>query len=136
MKDSQMNKTEGETYVQLMDKTKLARRKHQHRLVIASIVVSLAVLRVTIWYWTKPNVAYSTSLSLAGHLCGLYGALLLAVGAVSKPSTIGLMSMTRYCYNSKLFTELMNSRLNARIGVIFIVIAFSIHSATILTLEN
>lgn len=51
----------------------------------------------------------------------MWGALLLALGAFSSPSTLGLMSMTRLDGNSKLFAELMKSRLSAIVGVYFIV---------------
>lgn len=136
MKNSEMSETERENCAQLIAETKPATKRHRHRLTIASIVAFLAVLGLTIWYWIRPDITCSTSLSPTGHLYGLYGALLLVVGAVSKPSTIALMSMTRYGHNSKLFTELMNSRLNARVGVMFVVVAFSIHAATILTFGN
>ena len=84
------------------------------------------MLGIIRWYWNRPTVAYSTSLLIGGGLYALWGALLLAVGAVSSPSTLGLMSMTRIDGNSKLFMELMKSRFSAIVGVSFIVGGFSI----------
>ncbi len=62
----------------------------------------------------------------------MYGALLLALGAIAMPSTLGLMSMTRFDGNSKLFAELMKSRFSALVGVYFIVGGFSIQASTML----
>lgn len=136
MKDSQMSEGERETYASLVNETKPVINKHRRKVVISSIVVFLVVLGVIIWYWRMPTVTHSTSLLIGGALYGLWGALLLALGAVSNPTTVGLMSMTRYDANHKLFAELMKSRLNARVGIMFLVGTFSIQAATTLTFGN
>ena len=134
MKSNQMSDSERETYTRFVKETKPVLKRYQCKVIIASIVVSLVVLGVIIWYWNRPTVAYSTSLLIGGGLYALWGALLLALGAVSSPSTLGLMSMTRWDGNSKLFMELMKSRFSAIVGVSFIVGGFSIQSICMLLL--
>jgi len=136
MKDSQMSDEEKEVYARLINETSPTIRKHQRRVVCGSIVVSLVILGLTIWYWLRPTVAYSASFLIGGSLYALWGALLLALGAVSNPTTIGLMSMTCFDGNPKLFAELMKSRSNARVGIGFIMAGFSIQAATLLTFAS
>lgn len=141
MKANQMSKGERETYKWLVNKTKPELKRHQYKVVIRSIVVFLAVLGVIILYWLRPTVAYGTSLLIGGGLYALWGALLLALGAFSNPSTLGLMSMTRaedmaFDGNSKLFEELMKSRLSARVGIYFVVLGFFIQVLTMLVLGS
>ena len=126
MKDNKMSDGERETYARFANETKLELKRHRSKVTIASTVVFLAVLGIIVWYWMRPTVTYSTSLSIGGQFYALYGALLLALGAVSSPSTLGLMSMTRWDGNSKLFAELMKSRLSAVVGIYFIVSGFFI----------
>ncbi len=132
MKANQMSDGERETYAWLLNKTRTELNKHRCKVIIASIVVFLVVLGIIVWYWNRPSVAYSTSLLIGGGLYALWGALLLALGIVSSPLTLGLMSMTRVGYNSKLFAELMKSRFAAIVGVSFIVGGFSIQSICML----
>ena len=132
MKANQMSDGERETYAWLVNKTKPEINRYQHRVIISSIVVFLVVFGVIVWYWIRPTVAYSTSLLIGGGLYALYGALLLVVGAVSSPTTLGLMSMTRWDGNPKLFAELMKSRFSAIVGVSFIVGGFPIQSVSML----
>ena len=134
MKYNQMSDEERKTYTWLVNKTKPEIKRYRRKVIIASIVVSLVVLGIIIWYWNRPTVAYSTSLLIGGGLYALWGALLLALGAVSSPSTLGLMSMTRWDGNSKLFMELMKSRFSAIVGVSFIVGGFSNQSICMLLL--
>ncbi len=129
MKNNQMNEGERETYTWLVNETKPALKRHRCKVVIASIVVFLAVLGVIVWYLIRPAVPISTSLSIGGQLYALWGALLLVLGAVSSPFTLGQMSMTRWDGNAKLFAELMKSRLSAIVGVYFIVGGFSIQAS-------
>ena len=133
MKYNQMSDEEREIYTTLLNKTKPKINRHRRKVIIASIVVSLVVLGTIIWYWNRPTVAYSTSLLIGGGLYALWGALLLARGAVSSPSTLGLMSMTRWDGNSKLFVELMKSRFSALVGVYFIVGGFSLQASAMLS---
>ena len=128
MKGNQMSDSERETYTRFVNETKPALKRYQRGVIIISIVVFLVVLGVIIWYWIRPTITYSTSLSIGGQLYALWGALLLALGAISTPSTLGLISMTRWDGNAKLFAELMKSRFSAIVGVSFIVGGFSIQS--------
>ena len=132
MKYNQMSDEEREVYTELLNTAKPDINRHRSEVIIASIVVSLVVLGVIIWYWIRPTVSISTSLLIGGQLYALWGALLLALGAFSSPSTFGLMSMTRVGGNPKLFAELMKSRFSAIVGVSFIVIGFSIQAAVTL----
>ena len=136
MRVNQMSDSERETYTRFVKETKPALKRHQYKVVIASIVVFLVVLGVIVWYWVRPTVSISTSLSVGGQLYAFWGALLLVLGALSSPSTLGLMSMTRWDGNSKLFAELMKSRFTAIVGVYFIVIGFSIQAAVTLALGS
>ena len=141
MKANQMSDGERATFTWLVNKTKPELKRHRRKVIIVSIVVSLVVLGIIIWYWNRPTVAYSTSLLIGGGLYALWGALLLALGAFSNPLTLGLMSMTRaedmaFDGNSKLFTELMKSRFSAIVGVCFVVGGFSIQSICMLLLET
>ena len=88
MKTDQMNDQERKTYTWFIDETKPERKKHLCRVIIASIIVFLIVLGMIIWYWTRSDVPHITSLSLGGQLYSLWGALLLALGAISKPSKL------------------------------------------------
>ena len=132
MRVNQMSEGERETYEWLVNKTKPELKRHQYKVVIGSIVVFLVVLGIVIWYWIMPPLAHSTSLLIGGQLYALWGALLLARGAWSSPPTLGLMSMTRWDGNSKLFMKLMKSRFNAVVGISFIVGGFSIQSICML----
>ena len=134
MKSNQMSDSERETYTRFVKETKPVLKRYQCKVIIASIVVFLVVLGIIIWYCNMPTVAYSTSLLIGGGLYALWGALLLALGAFSSPTTLGLMSMARFNGNSKLFAELMKSRLSAIVGVSFIVGGFSIQSICMLLL--
>ena len=136
MKSNQMSDSERETYTRFINETKPEINRYQRKVIIASIVVSLAVLGAIIWYWITPTVTYSASLLIGGQLYAWYGALLLALRAFSSPSTLGLMSMARWDGNSKLFAELMKSRFTAIVGVYFIVIGFSIQAAVTLALGS
>ena len=134
MKGNQMSDGERETYTRFVRETKPALKRYQCKVIIGSTVVFLTVLGIIIiWYWVRPTVSISTSLLIGGGLYALYGALLLALGAVSTPSTLGLMSMTRFDGNSKLFAELMKSRLSARVGIYFVVLGFSLQVLTMLS---
>ena len=132
MKDDQISDEERKIYIRLVHKTKPALKRHQYKVIIGSTVVFLTVLGIIIWYWNRPTVSYSTSLLIGGGLYALWGALLLALGAVSTPSTLGLMSMTRVGFNSKLFAELMKSRFSALVGIYFIVGGFSLQASAML----
>ena len=132
IKGNQMSGGERETYTRFVNETKPELKRYQYKVIIASIVVFLVVLGIIIWYWNRPTVAYSTSLLIGGGLYALYGALLLVVGAVSSSTTLGLMSMTRWDGNPKLFAELMKSRFSAIVGVSFIVGGFSIQASVML----
>ena len=132
MKGNQMSEGERETYAWLVNETKPVLKRYRYKVIIASLVAFLTVLGIIIWYLNMPTVAYSTSLLIGGGLYALWGALLLALGAVSSPSTLGLMSMTRFNGNPKLFMELMKSRFCAIVGVSFIVGGFSIQSIDML----
>ena len=132
MKANQMSDGERKTYTWLLNETKPEINRYRRKVIIGSTVVFLTVLGVIIWYWVRPTVAYSTSLLIGGLLYAWYGALLLALRALSSPSTLGLMSMTRFDGNSKLFAELMKSRFSAIVGVYFIVGGFSIQAAVML----
>ena len=132
MKNDQMSEEVRKIYDGLLNKTRPEINRYQRKVVTGSIVVFLVVLGAVIWYWISPTVAYSTSLLIGGQLYALYGALLLAVGALSSPSTLGLMCITFPGGNSKLFAALMRSRFTARVGVYFIVGGFSIQAAVTL----
>jgi len=136
MKSNQMSDGEREIYITLLNIAKPDINRHRRKVIIGSIVVFLVVLGIIIWYWVRPTVSISTSLLIGGGLYALWGALLLALGAFSKPFTLGLMSMTRVGFNSKLFLELMKSRFTAIVGVCFIVIGFSIQAAVTLALGS
>ena len=133
MKANQMSDGERKTYVWLVNETKPELKRHQCEVIIASTVVFLVVLGVMIWYGIRPTVAYSTSLLIGGQLYSLYGALLLALGAVSSPSTLGLISMARWDGNPKLFAELMKSRFSALVGISFIMCGFTIQALAMLS---
>ena len=134
MKANQMSDEEREIYITLLNVAKPDINRHRRKIIIGSIVVFLVVLGIIIWYWVRPTVSISTSLLIGGGLYALWGALLLALGAVSSSSALGLMSMTRVGGNSRLFAELMKSRFSAIVGVSFIVGGFSIQSICMLLL--
>ena len=128
MKANQMSDGERETYSWLVNKTKPELNKHRRWVIIGSIVISLLVLITIVRFWIIPTVTITTSLLIGGQLYALWGALLLVLGAVSSPPTLGLMSMTRWDGNSKLFAELMKSRFSARVGIAFVVCGFFIQA--------
>ena len=126
MKANQMSDGERKTYTWLVNETKPELRKYQCEVISASIVIFLVGLGAIIWCWISPTVSYSTSLLIGGLFYAWYGTLLLALGAISSPITLGRMSMTRWDGNPKLFEELMRSRFSAHIGIWFLVGAFAI----------
>ena len=130
MKYSQMSDEERKTYTMLLNIAKPEINRHRRKVIIGSIMVFLVVLFVMIWYWIGPTVTPSNSLIIGGQFYALWGALLLALGVVSSPLTLGLMSMTRVDFNSKLFAELMKSRFSAIVGVYFVVGGFLIQGLT------
>ena len=132
MKDIQMNEGERETYTRFINETKPELRRHRRKVIIGSIVVFLVVLGVIIWYWVRPTVSISTSLSIGGQLYALYGALLLVLGAVSSSHTLGRICMTLVDGNPKLFAGLMKSRFSAIVGVCFVVGGLAIQAAVTL----
>ena len=136
MKDDQMSDEERKTYTTLLNKAKPEINRHRRKVIICSIIVFLVVLGIIIWYLNMPTVTYSTSLLIGGQLYALWGALLLVLGAVSGPPTLGLMSMTRVGGNSRLFAELMKSRFSARVGIYFIVGGFSIQALVMLVFRS
>jgi hypothetical protein len=119
-----MNDQESKTYAWLLNETKPELGRHRRRVVIGSILASLAILCFIKCYWLTPTLTDSTRLVIGGQFYALFGALLLAIGAISRPSTLGLMSMTRLNGNPKLFAELMKSRFSARVGIGFVVGGF------------
>ena len=121
VKASQMSDEEREIYTSLLNITKSEISRYRCKVVIGSIVVFGAVLGGILWNWISATVAHITGLLIGGQFFTLYGALLLALGAVLRPSTLGLMSMTICGGNPKLFAALMKSRLSAIVGVYFIV---------------
>ncbi|MBA7658047.1 hypothetical protein ES703_65995 [subsurface metagenome] len=128
MKYNQMSDEERKAYTMLLNKAKPELKRHRCEVIIASTVVSLAVLGVIIWYWITPTIAVALAFRLGGQLYALWGALLLVLGAVSSPYTFGMMCMTFPDGNPKLFEELMKSQFSAIVGVCFIVGGFSIQS--------
>jgi hypothetical protein len=132
MKIDQMSAGERKTYDWLVNKAKPELKRYKYTVSILSGVVFLVILGVARQYWIMPTVAYSTSVSIGGLLCSLYGALLLAVGALSSLPTLGLMSMTRFNGNPKLFAELAKARFSALVGVCFIVGGFFVQALVML----
>ena len=102
MKANQISDEEREIYTTLLNIAKPDINRHRRKVIIRSIVAFLVVVFIIIWYWVRPAVSISTSLLIGGGSYALYGVLLLARGAVSSPSTLGLMSMTRVGFNSNL----------------------------------
>ncbi len=133
MKDNQMSDGERETYARFANETKPELKRHRRKVIIRSVVAFLAVLgAIRIWYWITSTATFGTSLLIGGQLYALWGALLLALGALSSPPTLGLMSMTRWDGNSRLFAELMKARFSAIVGVYFIVGGFFIQASAML----
>jgi len=132
MKSIQMNDEEKKIYAMLVERAKPELKRYRRKVIIGSVMMFLAVLGLIIWYWVTSTVANSTSLLIGGLLYAFWGALLLTLGAVSSPSTLGLMSMTRLDGNPKLFAELMKARFSAIVGVDFIVVGFSIQAVAML----
>ncbi len=133
MRGNQMSDEEREIYTTLLNIAKPDINRHRRKVIIRSIVAFLAVVVIIIWYWNRPTVAYSTSLSLGGQFYALWGALLVVLAALSSPSTLGLMSMTRWDGNSKLFAELMKSQFSALVGISFIICGFIIQALAMLS---
>lgn len=132
MKQDLLTDTEKETYARFVNESKRELKRFR---VVVSILSSLVFITISygiIQWWMSQNVAVDTSLVIGGALFSLYGALLLSLGAVSKPETVALMSMTRYDGNPKLFAQLMKARLSAQVGVYYIVGGVFIQSTTIL----
>jgi vacuolar-type H+-ATPase subunit I/STV1 len=136
MKVAQMDDEIRKIYADLVDKTKPELKRYKCTVSILSGVVFLVILGVIIQYWMTPNVAHSTSISIGGLLCSLYGALLLAIGALSSSPTLGLMCITFAGGNPKLFVGLMKSRFSALVGVYFIVGGFAIQAAVMLAFRS
>jgi len=131
-----MSEGERETYDLLVNQTKPEINKHRRWVIIGSTVIFLLVLITIVRFWIIPTVTITTSLLIGGQLYALWGALLLVLGAVSSPPTLGLMSMTKYDGNSKLFAELMKSRFSAIVGISFIVGGFSIQAVALLAVAS
>ncbi len=64
-----MSDGERKTYAWLLNETKIELNRHRRKVIIASIVVSLVVLGIIIWYWNRPTVAYSMSLLIGEVIC-------------------------------------------------------------------
>jgi hypothetical protein len=136
MKIDQMSAEERKTYNWLVNETKPELKRYRCMVICGSVVVFLVVLGVIIGYWIDHTVTYVNALLVGGQLYALYGALLLALRAFSSPSTLGLMTMTRYNGNPKLFVELMKARFSAVVGVYFVVGGFFIQAAVRLVFGN
>lgn len=136
MKTNQLSDQEKKTYDWLISKTQPEISKYQRGVVVISAIVFLAIVVGVINYWINPTVSHSTSLLIGGQLCTLYGGLLLAMGAFSSPSTLALLSMTRWNGNPSLFASLVKVRFAAMVGVCFVVGGFAIQGATMVTFST
>jgi hypothetical protein len=136
MKPEQMSDQEKKTYKWLVNEAQPSISKYQRKIAIISVVMFLIIVAAIWSWWVSPTVTISESLLLGGQLYSLYGGLLLAVGAFSSPSTLALLSMTRWNGNSSLFASLMNTRVAARVGVCFVVGGFAVQGATMLVFGN
>lgn len=124
MEHTQMTDEEKTTYDRWVSETKPEIDRYRRRLVIMSVVISIGLGGLIMSYWLGRGVTYTTSVTIGGYFYALYGALLLALQAFSRPHTLALMSMTRVNGNPRLFAQLMKSRLSAQVGICFIAAGF------------
>lgn len=124
-----------EYYDSLIKETKPRLNKYKQVVVIVSIAVFMIIAYLVYSYWMRPSVAHFTSIVIGAQFYSLYGALLLSLGAIAKPYTLALMSMTITGCNADLFTALMKSRFTARIGISFVVFGFLVSGIVMLLNE-
>ena len=130
MSTNQRENQERETYARFVDETRPALKKYRSLVIVISVIISLLVIGLMAWYWSRLAIAHSTTILIGGQLYAFYGALLLALRAFSNPATLAKMSTTMWDGNPKLFLELMKSRFSAIVGIYFVVGGFAIQAAT------
>ena len=128
MKSDEMNDAEKGLYNQLMGESRPELNKHRNLVIFVS-ALAFVVVALLMFIWQTHAVALATVFQRGGLLYSLYGAGLLSIGAISKPATLGLMSMARYNYNTRLFRALMKARFSAHVGFLFVVTGFGCQSA-------
>lgn len=134
MESNQISNDEVKIYTWMVNETSSELKKHKNKVVLISIGISIVIFSLIMSYWTKSTtVTHTTSLLIGAQLYSFYGALLLAIGAISSPPTLGLMSMTRLNGNPKLFSALMKSRFSARVGIGFVIAGFLMHGIVMIT---
>jgi len=136
MIDIQLSQNERDTYERLLKETEGEVRRYRRRVIGMSIVVALVIFALIRWYWIGPSIDHKTSLLIGGLFYAFYGGLLLALQAFSSPSTLALMSMSRFNGNSRLFAQLMKSGFSAKVGVCFIVAGFCIQGTTMVVFSG
>jgi hypothetical protein len=129
MKIDQIDNEERKIYTLFEDKTKPELKRYRCRLIIASVVVSLAGLGGMIWFCIMPTITCCDVLLIGGLFYSLCGAVILAVAAVSSKATIRLMCMTFTYGNIKLFAGFMKARFSAIVGICFLVGGFFIQAS-------
>ena len=135
MKKDVLSKSERETMDQMVKKTKNELNKYKSVIAVTSSAVFIIIAYMTYIYWMNPNVAHLTSIIIGGQLFIVVGAAVSLKGAISSPSTIALMSMTRWDGNPSLFLGLMKSRLAAITGISFIGFGFLVQAVAMLVNE-
>jgi len=125
--NSGQSSEEERVYESLMKAAKPRLTKYKWGVIIISIGIFILISYLVYGYWVRPSISHFTSAVIGAQFYSLYGALLLSLGAIAKPYTLALMSMTRVGYNTDLFTELMKSRFIARIGIGFVVFGFLVN---------
>ena len=134
MNKNLMTEDEKKTYTKFVDESKQSINRYRWLVSIMSTVVFVAISSGIIELWMSPTVEHHTSLLIGGGLFSLYGALLLAVGVISKPEILALISMTYTGGNIRLFRQLMKVRLTAQVGIYFIVGGFLMQAVVMLVL--
>lgn len=126
---------EQEFYESLMERAKPRLARNKWQVIIGSIGVSIIISYLVYGYWVGLSVSHFTSIVIGAQFCSLWGAFLLTLGAVAKPSTLALMSMTKVSYNADLFVELMKSRFTAKVGIGFVFFGFLINGIVMMINE-
>lgn len=136
MTEDKLNKSEKETMDRLIAETRDKLNKYRVMLAVMSFGLFVIVAYMTYTYWINPNISHLTSMVIGGQFYTVIGAVFTIFGALSKTSTIALMSMTRWDSNNRLFYELMKSRMSAIIGISFVGGGFLIQAIAILINET
>ena len=136
MVNDELSKTEKETMERFINETKAKLRKHKVGLIIKASIFFIPIACMTYTHWMNPDITRLTSILIGGQFYAIMGAIFTILGALSKTSTITLMSTTRWNGNPTLFYELMKSRETTIMGLSFIGLGFLMQALGMLLIST